>query len=36
MMELGIIMALPSLGDPLMSEATSTNAILLAVNEHKY
>jgi hypothetical protein len=35
-MELGITVALPSLGDPLVSDATSANAILLVVNEHKY
>ena len=36
MMELGIIVTLPSLGDPLMSEAISANAILVTVNGYKY
>ena len=35
-MELGITEALPSLGEPLMSDTTSANAILLVVYEHKY
>jgi hypothetical protein len=35
-MELGITVALPSLGEPLMSDATSVNVTLLIVNEHKY